>query len=82
MDLFFALQNYTTYLFRTNIVLERKGYVYRSLEKFLPQEVTNNVVGMRFTKDKMVRNYTVQECTFFLPSQLMLLFVLNKNSCT
>ena len=69
-----VLQNYTTYLFRTNIVMEYKGYVWRCLQKCLPEEVTEKVVGMRLTKDRMVRNYVIQGCRCFHVDQTRSIF--------
>ncbi|CAH1794288.1 unnamed protein product [Owenia fusiformis] len=55
-------EGYTTYLFRTNLEFERIGYVWRSLEKYIPFEIKEKCMRMRITADK-------KGAVFDLPSE-------------
>ena len=52
--------------------MEHKGYVWRSLQRHLPEKVTEKLVGMRFMKDRMASNFylLVDEITLISSIQL------------
>lgn len=45
-------EGFTTYLFRTNIEIHGKGYVWGALNRNLPTEVVEKIRGMTLTADK------------------------------
>lgn len=57
-----ATEGFTTYLFTTNIEMRTMSYVWRALEKQLPQEIKEKIMRMRFCKDK-------KSSVFDLPSE-------------
>ena len=47
--------------------MERLGYVWRSLERHIPENILEKIVGMRFTKDRQVNKLkNSRYCCFLL----------------
>jgi hypothetical protein len=57
----FLFQGFTTYLFTTNIEMRTMSYVWRALEKQLPEEIKEKIMRMRFCKDRKVTFVTNTE---------------------
>lgn len=55
-------EGFTTYVMKTNIEMHGLGYAWRSLEKYLDEELRNKIMGMRFCADK-------KGCAFDVPSE-------------
>ncbi|XP_071128984.1 nucleolar RNA helicase 2-like [Mytilus edulis] len=55
-------EGFTTYIFTTNMEMRTMSYVWRALEKQLPEEIKEKAMRMRFCKDKM-------SSVFDLPSE-------------
>jgi ATP-dependent RNA helicase DDX21 len=48
-----SAEGFTTYHFKTNMVMNGLGYCWRSLERCLEEDVRDKIQRMRFTADKM-----------------------------
>ncbi|KAI0212097.1 Nucleolar RNA helicase 2 [Lamellibrachia satsuma] len=58
-----SAEGFTTYHFKTNMVMNGLGYCWRSLERCLEEDVREKIQRMRFTADKM-------GSVFDIPSEL------------